>query len=118
MRLLAASIFFILAITNVSAIITHQEFQQCQATYENSAQTLCLRGDQDCFTALQNIGNCLDSCASDTKKSYNQILNCAKTNCTTSNQNVQSWLNKYLSCLYLGKLSLSFLLLALFVIVF
>ncbi|EAR88586.1 transmembrane protein, putative (macronuclear) [Tetrahymena thermophila SB210] len=117
MKFLAASILLILLIVNVSAQ-TSQKVQQCTTTAENAIATLCQSGDQDCANQLLSIGNCLTTCASGTNQSDSYVLNCAKTTCTTTNKTIQSWLNKFLSCLHIGKLSLSFLLLAIFSIVF
>ncbi|EAR99514.1 hypothetical protein TTHERM_00137770 (macronuclear) [Tetrahymena thermophila SB210] len=117
MRLLASSILFILAIANVSAL-SSKDAQQCQTSAKNSVQTLCLPADIDCALALKSVANCLKLCTQGPSQSDSYILNCAKTNCTTSNLSVQSWVSKFISCLHLGKLSLSFLLLALFAIVF
>ncbi|EAR88588.1 hypothetical protein TTHERM_00185620 (macronuclear) [Tetrahymena thermophila SB210] len=116
MRLFAASILLILTITNVSAEAT-QKVEQCTKTAMTAAQTLCQQNDQDCLTALQTIRNCFNTCGSGPDQSDSAVIKCAKTTCTTSNKAVQTWANNYISCVYLEKLSLSLLLLAIFAIV-
>ncbi|KAL4469448.1 hypothetical protein ABPG74_004701 [Tetrahymena malaccensis] len=117
MRSLTVFILLIITIANVTAA-TSQKVDQCTNTASNSISTICSQNDTDCQNSLQKMGACLIQCASGTDQSDSYVLNCAKTTCTTTNQTLQTWLNKYLTCLHLSKLSFSILLLALFALVF
>ncbi|KAL4466741.1 hypothetical protein ABPG74_010338 [Tetrahymena malaccensis] len=122
MRQLA--IFFLLLITiavvsaqtsqSSSTPQTSSKLDSCLTTAKANFDNLCQANDKDCLSAQDTVKTCLIQCTQDTTQNDAYVLYCSQTYCPSNNKTVNTWLNNFLSCLYLTNLSFSILLLAIF----
>ncbi|EAR94114.1 hypothetical protein TTHERM_00235210 (macronuclear) [Tetrahymena thermophila SB210] len=80
-----------------------KNIQQCQSDLFKKLEQgkYCKPNDQDCLNALVDFNQCATDCAKQIDYDYDNqafIISCVKQNCSSSNAEVQRFMNDYIKC--------------------